>query len=193
MTSHEWCCTSKIIAFVTICSKQKSGISSTDNMPASALDKVVIFAGEVLFERKSPTATKQEATSCEHIELRILGRPEIPCTVDEKAEKAFRISSLTKQVLSAPHKSMLIANFIKNHAMQATGSVEYYPMSLGNLERPEVLKIEDCVQRRKCLEFSKPGETYCGCGRVLQGTGDKVRKQAEQRISSRFTIYVPGI
>ena len=58
-------------------------------MLASAPDNAVTFAGEVLFERKSPTATKQEATPCEQIDLRILGRPGTPNAEDEKAENHF--------------------------------------------------------------------------------------------------------
>ena len=34
------------------------------------------------------------------------------------------------------------------------------------------------------------GETCCTCGRVLQGITQKVKKQAEQRINSRFIMYV---
>ena len=39
-----------------------------DNVPASALDKVVNFAGEVLLERTHPTLTKSEATPGETID-----------------------------------------------------------------------------------------------------------------------------
>ena len=94
-------------------------------MLASALDNVITFAGKVLFERKSPTATKQEATLCEQINLRILGRPEIPNTVWTRRRKTFVISRLTKQVLSSPSESILIADAIKNHAKQETGNIEY--------------------------------------------------------------------
>ena len=57
-----------------------------DNMPASALDKVVSFEGEVLLEKKSRTATMQEASPSEQIDVRTPGRPEIARTEDEKAE-----------------------------------------------------------------------------------------------------------
>ena len=63
----------------------------------------------------------------------------------------------------------------------------------GNMERHEVSKIEDRVQCRRCPRNSRPGETLCGCGRVLQGITEEVRKQAEQRISSRLIMYVPGM
>ena len=97
---------------------------------------------------------------------------------------------------------MLIADLIKNHAYQKTGNVEYHPVSLdgseihaarnGNLERHEVFKIVDRVQCRNWLRHSRPRETYCGCGRMLQGITDEVWKQAEQRISSRFIVYALG-
>ena len=32
----------------------------------------------------------------------------------------------------------------------------------------------------------RPGETCCGCGRMLQGITEEVNKQAEQRISSQI-------
>ena len=51
-----------------------------DKMRATALDKVVTFAGEVLFERKHPTSIKQEATPGERSDLRISGQPEVPYT-----------------------------------------------------------------------------------------------------------------
>ena len=41
-----------------------------DNLPASALDKVVTFAGEVLFERKHPTSIKSEATPGDRLDMR---------------------------------------------------------------------------------------------------------------------------
>ena len=56
-----------------------------DNTLASSLDKVVISAGEVFIERKS-TRPKQVATHCDQIDLRILGRPEISNTEDERVE-----------------------------------------------------------------------------------------------------------
>ena len=75
-----------------------------------------------------------------------------------------------------------------------TEDVEYDPVSLNdleihaegndNLERHEVSKIEDRVQCQKCLRYSRPGESSCGCGRMLQGIMDEVMKQAEQGIQS---------
>ena len=45
-----------------------------DNMRANALDKVLTYAGEVLFERKPWTLTKPEAILGERIELPISGQ-----------------------------------------------------------------------------------------------------------------------
>ena len=47
-----------------------------------ALDKVVTFAGEVLFDRKPPTST--EATLGERIDIRMSGQSEESNTLDEK-------------------------------------------------------------------------------------------------------------
>ena len=58
-------------------------------MPASALDKIVTFAGEDLFERKLPTSVKPEATPGERIDLRISGQLKVPHTEDEKVEHHF--------------------------------------------------------------------------------------------------------
>ena len=69
-----------------------------DNMPASALEKIATFAGDVLFDSKPLTSIKPEAT-LERIDFRISGQPEVPHTKDEKAEKTFLISSLTKTCL----------------------------------------------------------------------------------------------
>ena len=204
MTSHEWCCVSTVIAQTTV-----SFITSTyglfktkiwyfikvavtpvivsDNMPASAVEKVVTSASKVLLERKSSTATMQEATPCGQNGRRTLGRPD---TEDGKSARSFLISSLMKQVLSSPNKSMLIADSIKNYAQQNTRHVEHCPVSLDesdihaarndNLERHEVLKVEDRMRCRKCLRYSRPGETYCGCGRMLKGTIDEVRTQSNK-------------
>ena len=48
------------------------------------------------------------------------------------------------------------------------------------------------MQCPKCLRYSRPGETCCICGRMLQGITDEAKKQAEQRISSRYIMYVLG-
>ena len=45
----------------------------------------------------------------------------------------------------------------------------------------------------KCPSYSRAGDTYCGCGRMVQGITDEVGNQTEQRIGSRFIMYVPGI
>ena len=45
--------------------------------------------------------------------------------------------------------------------------------------------------RQTCFKYQRPGETLCICGSILQGTTEGVTKQAEQRINSRFIMYVP--
>ena len=69
---------------------------------------------------------------------------------------------------------------------------EIHAEQSGNLERREVSKIEDRVPCQRCPRKG-PGETFCGCGSLLQGITKKVDKQTEQRISSRYIMYVPGI
>ena len=56
-------------------------------MLASARDKVVTFAGDVLFERNLPTSIQPEMTPGKQMELCISGQVEVPHTQDEKAEK----------------------------------------------------------------------------------------------------------
>ena len=63
---------------------------------------------------------------------------------------------------------MLIANLIKNHAKQETED-EIHAAQTGNLDRHDVFKIEERLQCRRCLKYSKPGETYCGCGCIFAG------------------------
>ena len=114
----------------------------------------------------------------------------------------FPFSSLTQQVLNSQKKWTLIADFINNYVQKKTEQVEYYLVShhdLGihaeqndNLERHETSKIEDRVQSLKHLRYRRPGEQHCGCGRVLHGITEEVKKQAEQRVSSRFIMYVLG-
>ena len=70
-----------------------------DQMLASALDKVVTFAGEVLFERKAPTLTKPQATPGDRIDLRMSGQPEELNPLNEKQAQIFLIASLVKKSL----------------------------------------------------------------------------------------------
>ena len=53
------------------------------------MDKVVTFAGEVLFERKLTTITEPEATPGDRIDLRTSGQRELPHTLTEKQAKVF--------------------------------------------------------------------------------------------------------
>ena len=62
-----------------------------------------------------------------------------------------------------------------------------------NLERDAVSKIEDRVRCRKCWIYQRLGLTFCGQGRMLTDITEEVKKQTEQRISSRYIMYVPDI
>ena len=96
-----------------------------DNMPGSALDKVVPFAGEVLFER-TPISMKPESTLGAGTDWHMSGQPEVPHTKDEKAEKTYLISSVSKQVLNSRNKSKLIVDVIQKYAQKKTEKVEFY-------------------------------------------------------------------
>ena len=61
------------------------------------------------------------------------------------------------------------------------------------LERHEISKIEDRVQCQRCLRYHRPGKVFCGYGLMLHGITKEVKKQAEQRIGSRYIMYVPTI
>ena len=65
-------------------------------MRASALDKAVTFASEVLFEGKTQTLTKPEATLGDRIDLRISGKLEERQTMNESDAEALLISNLVK-------------------------------------------------------------------------------------------------
>ena len=174
-------------------------INFYDNMPASALDNLVTFADEVMFERNTPTSTKPEATLGDSIDLRISSQPEELCTLNVRQAKVFLISSLMKQVLKSPNKSTMINDLIKNYSKKHAEKVDYFPVSHrdsethalrdGNLERHEVSKTEDRVRWPMCFKYQGPGETFWTCGRKLHGITQEVKKQAEQRMNSRFIMY----
>ena len=86
-----------------------------DKKSACALDKVLTLASEALCEKNLPTSIMPEETLGKRIDLRISSQPEVPHTEDETAGTTFLVSSLTKQVLNSPNKSMRIADVIKNY------------------------------------------------------------------------------
>ena len=150
-----------------------------------------------MFERNPPTSIKPAATPGERIDLRTTGQPEVPHAQDEKSGKTFLISSLTKTSLD-------FSNQIDDDCrFDQESCTEYYPVSHQDsvihaeqndkLERHEVSKIEDRVQCQKCSRYRDQAKHFCGCGRMLKGITKEVKKQAEQRISSRFIMYVRGI
>ena len=139
--NQELCCTNNVIAqimivFVTslnlrraqsanlrIYQSSSDAIILYDTMPASAPDKVVTFAGEVVFERAFsclPTSIKPRATPGERLDLRTSSQPEEPFSRNEKEANTFLISSLTKEVLKPPKKSTMITDLIKNYSQENT-------------------------------------------------------------------------
>ena len=174
MMNQEWYCASTVIAqstiviissFYAVLEMQNwyfiivavRLLFCTTIMSASALDKVVTFAGEVLFERKSPTSIKPEATSGERIDLCISSQREAPHTQDDKAEKTIPIPSLIRPVLNSP---TMFVDLIKNNAQEQTEDVEYCPVSRndseihaeqnGNLERHDTFKDRGSCAMPKC-------------------------------------------
>ena len=142
--NQEWHCTSKAIAhnmivFITsMCDKLKTqvfhqgsseAIILYDHMPVSALNKVVTFAGKVLFERHSPTSIKPDAAPRDRIDLRTSGQPEERETLNEKEAELFLISSVMQQVLKSPNKSTMIHDLINNYSQKNAARVDYYPVS----------------------------------------------------------------
>ena len=188
-----------------------------DNMPTSALGKVVTFAGEVLFEWKPSTLTKAEATPGDRIDFRISGQLQEPCPMNEKLahvrptrktffserekQKSFcLISSLMKQVLKSPNQSTMINDLINNYSQENTEMVDYCTVPYedsenhapqnGHSERHEFFK--DRVLCQICFKYQRPGETFCTCGSILRGITEEVKKQAEQRINSQFIMVRSG-
>ena len=102
-----------------------------DNMPASALDKVVTFAGDVLFERKTPDF---DNAGGDGIDLRISGQPAELRLLNGRGAKTFLISSFKKQVLKSPNKSTMINDLIKNYSQNNAEKVDYYPVSYRDSE-----------------------------------------------------------
>ena len=170
-------------------------------MLTSALDKVVTFAGEVLFGRKIPTSITRETTPDERTDLRISGQPEVPCTKDKKAEQPFVISSSTRPIQNSPNKSMLIAYLMKNYAQKhqrqsntilcqsMIQNFMLYKTAIWNDMRFQrsriVCNAKDTRDQAKHLVF------VVVCCRASPKRPKK--KQAEQRISSRYIMYVLSI
>ena len=88
---------------------------------------LVTFAGDVLFERNSPTANMQEATLCEQIDLRVFGKP----AQKLKTRKRKNVShfQLDKTILKFPKHTNADCRYDQSSAQQQTGNVEYYLVS----------------------------------------------------------------
>ena len=147
-------------------------------------------------------STKLEATLGDRIDLRMSGQPEEPHLMNERQAKVFLMSSLMKQVLESPNKSTMRNDLSKNYSQKNADKVDYYPAPNRdsetrapqncNLERHEVSKIADRVRCQFCFTYQRPRDNFFSCGSTLQGITEEVKKQAEQRISSRFIMYVFG-
>ena len=163
-----------------------------DSMPASALDKVVTFAGEVLFQRNSPTSIKPMATLGDRIDLCISGQFEELCALNKKEAQVFLISNLMKQVLKSPNKSNMINDLIKNlqRKMQQESITILYHIEIQKLMLFKTVAWNDMKFSRSKIVFSAT------CASKIKDQSrqfvltEEVKKQAEQRINSRFTMYV---
>ena len=89
----------------------------------------------------------------------------------------------------------LIAHAIKNSAQQKTRGIQSFMTQRLMLRRTATWNDMWFLRSRIVCnaENSTPGETFCGCGRMLQGLTNEVQNQAEQRVSSRFIMHVPVI
>ena len=70
--------------FLIFHQRRSDAIILYDNMQASAIYKVVTFAGEVFFERKTPNVTKPEAIAGDRCDLRKSGHLEESYLLNEK-------------------------------------------------------------------------------------------------------------
>ena len=105
-----------------------------------------------------------------------------------------------KQVWKSANKTTMINDLINNYSQKNAQKVDYcrvpcpdsenHALQNGNLKRHEVSKIQDRVRCKKIFKYQRPGETFCTCGIVRQGITAEVKKQAEQRISSRFIMNI---
>ena len=121
--------------------------------------RALLWASEVLLEGTRPTLTKLEVALGDRIDVRTTGRLEVPHTLNERKANIFIIFSALKQVVKSPNTSKMFKDVIKNrsHTMQKTLINTLYRNEIkkndarhhGNLDRPEVSKIEDRVQFQK--------------------------------------------
>ena len=129
-------------------------------------------------------------------------KPQSLSTERETSKKVFLISGLMKQVLNSQNKSTIMTDFMNTYLQTNRASVDYYPVSHQD-QKLVVIKtasVNDMKCQRSlivcqcqiCITHHRPGETFCTCGRMLQGITEEDKKQAEQRIKNRFTMYVPG-
>ena len=109
-----------------------------------------------LSRKESPDFDKAGGDSGRQNWFAISGQLEEPQLLNERRKTHFSFSNLMKQVLKSPNKSTMMDDSIKNYARHNPEQVDYSPVSQGesennalrhsNMERHEVLKIEDRVQ-----------------------------------------------
>ena len=147
------------------------------------------FAGEALFARKHMHKTRKRKT-ISHFRL------EKNLEFSKQIDADCRLD----QVLGTK-KNRTTLIFLC-HMM-----IQRFKLEKSNLERHYVSKIVWNAQHashikdqaahvvlvcQRCQRCQRLGETLFGCGYMLQGITEEVKKQAEQRISSRFIMYGRG-
>ena len=131
------------------------------------------------------------------IDLRILGQPGEPGTLNGKEAKLFLIYSLMKQVLESPNNSTIINDVIENNSQTNAANVDYNPVSHrdseihveqhGNLGRHEVSKIEDRVQCQVCFQYQKTRRDMLDLRECA--TSHYRRGQAASRATNQQSIH----
>ena len=170
---------------ICLCSTTLNGLKKT-------IQKLVCAMPQK-WQHFRPRSSQDTGATC------ISGQLEEPHAPNEKQAKVSLMSSLMKEVLKSASKSTMINELFTDECRTSRllpwshRHSESHALQNGNLERHEVSKIEDRVHCQICFKYLKASETFCTCARMLQGVTEEVKKQAEQRVNSRFITYVPGI
>ena len=128
-------------------------------------------------------------------------QPESTTYTRRESGNTFLISSFTKQVFEFSNKSTMLADLIKNYSQEiqkVSNTILCHIKMQRRMWNKTVTWNDMKFQRsrivfnamQKCLRYSRPVETCCDCGRMLQDITEVVKKQAEQRINSRYMMYV---
>ena len=167
-----------------------------DNMPASALDKVVTFASQVLFRKE--TRRLQSSRSrllVTEFALRISGQLEELCTLNKNEAQVFLISNLMKQVLKSPDKPKMINDLIKNlqRKMQQESITILYHTEIQKFmlwTKGQQGTTWSC-QRSKIVfspkyasKIHRPGETF----RICEACYKAIPRRSRSRQSNESTV-----